>query len=237
MSVKRKYGFRTKSSIRVKRRRIRGSKFRKTSRRFRQMGSWAPFGKKKTTKHRYCESISINPAMGVASDAVLSANGMYDPETAFGGHQPYGFDTMTTMYNKYTVIGAKLTLTVASNNNIPFYIGVALRDSAVSLSGTALNVLREQPGIAMTLLQNNSAGGSLKTISKTFSAKKFFGRGRGLLNDAAMQGSDAGNPIEQAFFHVLLVPQAGGDDPITNIVHVKVDYIAVWHEPKILAQS
>jgi len=34
----------------------------------------------------------------------------YDPEVALGGHQPRGFDQFTDVYNTFTVLGSKISV-------------------------------------------------------------------------------------------------------------------------------
>jgi len=201
------------------------------------MGGWAPFGKKKLVKHRYCETISINTGAGYAGDYVFLANSLYDPNVTGTGHQPYGFDTMTTLYDHYTVIGSKCIVTVANGLSIPVYTACLLRDNDGSLSGADLNVLREQPGGSFRLLTAAAGASSRTTFTKRFSAKKFFGRGKGFLNDPEMKGTATTNPAEGAYFHCLIIPQNGTDDPGTVYLQIQIDYVAVWTEPKILAQS
>ena len=39
----------------------------------------------------------------------LRANGMFDPQTAVGGHQPRGFDEFMEAYDMFTVMGSKIS--------------------------------------------------------------------------------------------------------------------------------
>jgi len=79
--------------------------------------SWAPFGKSKTCKHRYSTFFSLNPGVGVSADRIFMANGMYDTDVSGTGHQPYGYDTLATQYNQWTVLRSKITVTVYNNQS------------------------------------------------------------------------------------------------------------------------
>jgi len=195
---------------------------------------WAPFGKSKIVTHHYTENISLNPALGTPADYVFSANGMYDPNITGTGHQPYAFDQLSAIYNEYTVSVSKCTVTAWNNQgNYPFWIAICLRDDNTSITAD-VNAVREAPGIVSQLLAPSSSS-AVGTVTHSFDAKKFFDVKD--LGDASELRAGLANPAEQAYYHVLMMPQNSTDDLGTNVLTVDIEYTAVWTGPKILSQS
>ncbi len=52
----------------------------------------------------YSETIQFSNATLVGSQQIFNLNSIYDPNRTGGGHQPYGFDTLITLYNRYRVL-------------------------------------------------------------------------------------------------------------------------------------
>lgn len=199
-----------------------------------------PLGLKHAATLKYVETISLDPAAGVAGYYVFSANGLYDPNVTSTGHQPYGFDQLMAMYNHYTVVGSKCTVNLCSAQNIPMYAGILLRPDNVadnSLSG----VLMEQPGNKMRLIGyggSTGAQGNAQTMSCKFSTRKYFTKNRGaIIEDFLLRGDAGSNPLEQAFYHIMLAPLFQGDNIATQGITIQIEYSAVFTEPKVLGQS
>lgn len=55
---------------------------------------------------RYCDNYNSTIAAATASSQVMNLNSAFDPDRTGTGHQPYGFDTMAALYNRYRVLKA-----------------------------------------------------------------------------------------------------------------------------------
>jgi len=197
--------------------------------------SWAPFGKSKLVTHHYTESILLNASAGTPADYVFSANGLYDPNISGTGHQPYAYDQLAAVYNESTVIASKCTITSWNNQSgLPFWLSLALRDDPSAITND-VSAVRETPGIVSKLLGPAASGDSVGSVTVSFDAKKFFDV-KEPTDCAELRGGSV-NPIEQAYYHVMLIPQNGVDDLGQNVVTVDIEYTAVWTGPKILSQS
>lgn len=217
------------------------SKIRKTTytSRARPYGSnprWAPFGVSKTVMMTYCGTVSQNPGVGQCADYIFSANGVYDPDITGTGHQPYGFDTLATLYNHFYVIDSRITIEIYNNQTgLPIWLMIALRDGNTSLSGSDSNALLEQPYVVKKLLAPIGSAGTSK-LSMKFNAKSFF-NAKQYVGDAQYESSATTNPVEQAYFHCLVGPQASGDDVGVQTYQVRIEFKVVCTEPKTLVQS
>lgn len=213
--------------------------------------NFAPLGKSKAIQCRYVLPTSFDNTAGQAFDTVIRANGMFFPDYANGAtanHQPYGFDQISPLFYRYTVLGAKIRVEVPnsqSNAQMPFYVGVQLRTSFTSLtSNTSRTQLLELPGWNWKLMGNPQGGGT-RIVTNKFSARKFFNQ----VSAHAMIGSDefsgevtntttgGTNPQNEAYFHVVTFPLLSGDDLAVNGITIIVDYYVVFSDPQIQAFS
>ena len=224
----------------VKRRRAPKRYVRKrrvaTRRVTRRPPSWYPFGKSRSCKLRYHETITIDPSLGAAGTYTFSANGMYDPNISGVGHQPYGFDQLCALYNHYYVMRAKIRITAVTTN--AYYImGVKLCDAS-TLNSAVPDYLMEQPGFKKRIIGNNNSAVA-PSISQTFSTRKFFGlKSKAIvLADDTLSGSSSYNPAEQAYFVIVLQPAVSSQDVATATFQVTIDYIATFTGPKELGAS
>lgn len=216
-------------------------KYRKKNKRYRKKYSKkmalpsGGFPMSKLTKLRYSEEISIDAVTSAQTYSFL-ANGLYDPNVTGTGHQPMNYDTWQSVYDHYTVIGSKINVRWIPNvttNALPGIMGIALTDDGTLTSGQSLQYLIEQKLVSVNKhVIGIVSSGKYSQVTKTFSAKKFFGKPNNtMIGDDEYRGSSATNPNEKAYFEVFVVP-VGGDNPGDFSLIVTIDYIAVWTEPK-----
>lgn len=187
---------------------------------------------------KYCETFSLNPGAGTAAINTFSANGMYDPNVTGVGHQPLGFDQLVgVLYDQYTVIGAKCKATFSTTGSSgtlsQFRVGIAQRDTS-GYSGTG-TLLIEQGRTNWTTVAP-LGGASQKSVTSKMSIGKFLGRSA-IMADSDLKGDSGNNPIEQGFFIVWAAGIDDTEDGGAVFCTVEIEYLAVLHEPKLLASS
>lgn len=219
-------------------RKTKARRFNRRKRRYakRNMLSFtkAPIPNRFAVKLRYADYHTIDPDVaGGAGVFVLSANGLYDPNITGVGHQPRGFDQWMTMFDHYTVVGAKVTVRYISVNNLePLIVGLNLKDS----SQTYVNKNDYEEGRNVrTQLINSKDNEEHKQLSLTFSAKKFLGISKPL-SSTQIRGGATANPAEQAYFHIWGAPMTLNDAGSFKIQYW-IDYLVVFTEPKQPSQS
>lgn len=183
----------------------------------------------------YYDNPSINPgAAGAAATHVFSCNGLYDPNITGTGHQPLGFDQLTPLYDKYTVIGAKITITFANTDSTYAQFGGVFitRNSATEIDPT--KIIENGKGKYVRL---GPAGldSSQATITMTCPVAKFLGISK-ILSEDDCSGDSTSNPAQECYFHVWAAPGISVDAAPVNL-NVLIEYIAVFTEPKLLATS
>lgn len=179
-------------------------------------------------KHRYCESVVMTSGLGTVQYQQFSCNGMYDPNTSIGGHQPKYYSQLTALYNHYTVTKSKITVRFASASAPHCKVGIYIEDDT-SIAPTNADQMCEQPTATFTYLQGNTT--VPVKLSKTWSAVQNFGPNP-LANDN-LQGTVSANPSEGQFY-TLFIQDAQGAAVATVIAFVAIEYEATWDELKAL---
>jgi hypothetical protein len=164
---------------------------------------------------------------------------MYDPNTAVGGNQPYGFDQLMAMYDHYTVIGSKIIAKFASTatgDQENGLIGIALMDTPTALTDWRQYV--EKGNCVYSFIQPSGTAGpdSTAMLTMSFSPKKFLSRSHPM-SDPQLKGTDSSNPTEQAYFHIFGISFTGVAAANAVFFHPVIEYISVFFEPKALTTS
>ena len=186
---------------------------------------------------RYVEEFSLNPGTGAVASYIFRANGLYDPNYTGSGHQPYGFDQWMTYYNQFTVLGSKCTarfMNYLNTSGNAVMCGIQLKDSAV-VDNTNPTEIIEQGRSKWQLIQPQGGSKDQCRITKGFSTKKFFQAPNNL--DDIYRGSDAADPTEQAYYHIIAGGFDPGSDPSLVLAHVVIDYVVKLNGPKPLVSS
>lgn len=200
------------------------------------------FPKSKLVRLRYCQSINLDAGTGVIAKSNFVANGMYDPWRGGTGHQPSNFDRWMGIYNHFTVIGSKITVQYTPSTAtavLPCHMGVVLSDNGTLTSevGSVENLL-EQPRLArMNKVIGIQTAQYPSKITKTFSAKKFFGKPlSSIIGDGTYRGNSSGDPTELAYYEVFVASVAGNNPGLVQLM-CTIDYIAVLTEPELTDYS
>lgn len=141
-------------------------------------GLWSVFPQRLNTALPYVDELTLTTSAGVntyGNEYSYRLNSLYDPYFSAGGHQPYGFDQLTTIYNRYLVSRVDLELTFSDPTVDGLMPGVMLKNylDATTLVGNNIPTVSEFP-TAWT-----------KAVSNTGSQKIVF---RKSVDLAAMMG-------------------------------------------------
>lgn len=196
----------------------------------------SPLGQKYLWKTKYySDPITINPTIGgVASTQRFSLNGLYDPDITNVGHQVLGFDQLVgTMYNHYTVLGAKIKVWATNISTEEIVVIMQIKDSSIASSD--ISDIVENGNCVWTTLAPNGQGGSTKCLATQVGMNRYFGRD--VMGDQEQySGNASGNPPEQVYAHILAAPNTTSD--LSGIrINAEIEYTAWLTEPKQLAGS
>lgn len=186
------------------------------------------FPKQMKMIHKYCDTMSIQSTAGALTRQRFSCNGMYDPDKTNIGHQPLYFDQMAALYNHYTVIGSKITVTFAAPpSSAPAIMVAIMQDDDQTNNLTAMSEVLEQ-SLTTSRLMNPGVDNNI-VLANNWSAKKTFG-GSVLGNDE-LQGNASANPTETTEWNIFVQTS----DQVTTsyvVANVTIEFIAIWDELK-----
>jgi hypothetical protein len=176
-------------------------------------------------------------AVGVANSYFFTANGLFDVNITGTGHQPMGFDQMMLMYEQYTVVNSKISISCQSGTSVAIRAGVYLSPDTTSITDPLR--LMENGLITTKIHSGISVAGYIKDHSLNCDIAKYFGRNpnaRALVDDVTLSGTVAANPTEQVYFAVT------SWDPFaastwTSYFDVLLEYDAIFWEPRKLTVS
>jgi len=194
-------------------------------------------------KMRYADTATLSISSGLDTQKIYSLNGMYDPDVTGGGHQPLGFDQMLSLYNKYCVLGAKISVRMrngSTGNTYPMNL-IGEKSLLSSLTYSSGSQALEKP--TCKIITSNTSASNVynpeKNMTFWFSAKRQFRakNRRDLLSVNHYSGDSGGNPDQQVFFYLTYQAQDKQLTTATTYVDVVIEYIAAFHDRKQLAQS
>ncbi len=219
----------------------------KSRRRRRRQLPLTGFPKSKLVRLRYVDEVKLDAPSGLTTFHNFMANGIYDPDVTGTGHQPLAHDEWSAIYDRYTVVGAKISVTPVATDasgHVPGYYGVVTIDSddAASLAVLGTSELLEQKYSTMTpktfgsTISNPAQDGHTSTVTATFSSKKWFGSKSITGSGGAYSANFGASPAEQAYFGVYTAA-INGNNPDGVTFNVVIDYIVLLQQPKLLFQS
>lgn len=210
---------------------------RRPRRNYRLTSMRAPSGLpiKNIVKQRYCQHITLTGSGLTPVYHVFRASSVYDPDLTGSGGQPMGFDEMAGLYNRYRVLGAKMTIKWAGNDGgagADHMVGCYLDDSG-SFPYISWEGLREaRKGSSRLITHQRNA---VSTSSK-YSAKKFWNC-TDVKDFDGIAALTSANPLSNA--HFVMWMQRLDKQLITNDFNcmVQIDYIVQYFEPKDIGRS
>lgn len=211
-----------------------------------------------STKLRYCTRVEFTPGSTSTQMFQLRANGMFDPQTALGGHQPRGFDEFMEAYDMFTVKGSRISCSfmyegyngpsqittlgnlvqsVGSDTDVPALTPVAcgLHKGVEPLSAGKVETQIEKDRTNWTFLNGQHGH---KTLSTSLRVSDFYGKGA-VTGAEGYAGSITADPENQIFYE-LWVGRVSDDYPsetVKVVCYVTIEYDAVFSQPKTLNAS
>lgn len=164
---------------------------------------------------------------GTTSYQTWKCNGLYDPEDAVGGHQPYGYDQYAALYLHYWVTAARCIVKFCLQDDAGVVAGNTLVGLNVIPSST------DSDGVSTKMEKANSNakyqwlgdGSGPKTITETWSAKRYFDS-KDPTDNSQLKGTTAGtDPSELSHFEVWYYNASGGSIGLNFTITIEYDVI------------
>lgn len=155
--------------------------------------------------HKYVDTFVLTSTAGSTSSHLFSVNGLYDPNITATGHQPSYFDTLTPIYNHYTVMSSTILVEMVVSTSAAL---VALYTDDDTSVPSAAYIAAEQPSASSVTAPVTSYKPS--KLTKSWNAKSNFGGD--ILDNDELKGISTANPVEQMYFVIM----ASSLDGISN---------------------
>lgn len=190
----------------------------------------------KIVKLRYCEPFIVNVTAGNYVKQTFRLMNIYDPNYTGTGHQPMGFDFWSSLYNRYTVLGAKVTVRpspIGNYGGTPMAIWLTMDREA--LPSVPDNAQTAEENWGQPSIWNNNANETLPKLrnrmTKYFSAKKFFDRPNDKQWDSMGTFDGASAPVNNAYFHCWFYSMFGSD-PAQMHLMITIEYVVQMTDTK-----
>lgn len=217
---------RRKYQKRVNRRRVR--RYRRRPRTTLVNRALQPFASRYITKMKYSAAFTLN--VGNNYSQIMNLNSVYDPDRTNLGHQPYGYDQLTPIYNRYRVIATSYVINAYSGTTPIRYACLACNEIPPINN---VSELCENPRARFKL---QFPGGSTTTISGKTYIPALVGRTKTqYMADDRYQATVGANPAELALLFITAQSMA---DAATDVnLTVTLEYTVEFFDAHPIDQS
>ena len=190
--------------------------------------SLGPFAQRYITSMKYSQTFTISSALGAVQR--FNLNNIYDPDRTGVGHQPYGYDQLGAIYNRYRVIACHWAINVyPSTGTVP--VRVAALPSNEEVINTTLSDACEDPR-AKWMVQ--VPGATARVLKGKVYLPSLLGR-----TPAEYRGSQGplwnAAPGDNAVLNIYA--QAMNDEGFATMGTITLTYIVECFDPHVLTQS
>lgn len=174
------------------------------------------------TRLRYNDTIELTLGVSGVVGHTFRMNSLFDPDLTGTGHQPYYFDQLAALYQRYGVLSGKITcefMPVTDAIALAQPVGpivVGMRTDENGSFSTTLSTMMEEAVSTTTLIGGGNGGNNKAVMSKTFDPKRDLGIG---FDDDTLMAATNANP-SSVWFASCMAANVG--QSITGKVLLKV---------------
>lgn len=189
------------------------------------------FAKQHQCTLTYSTWCTILCSTGAYAQYIFSCNGLYDPDHTGTGHQPLYFDQLLNIYNYYTVLSSKISVSIVSPPGASMGV-VLFKDDDTTTGVTDCSQALERKGCVYRACESTSFPGS-GTLRNSWRANATFPGDP--TSRAEFQGSNISNPTEQTFF--VIGAENRNLETTSYTFLVKIEYNTVFDELRSITPS
>jgi len=168
--------------------------------------------------------ISANGTTGLTTVAsIFNGNNAYDPRYSSGGHQPFQYDILATVYERVWVLAAKVELTFSNPSQDGLYVGARVRanTNSVDTAGQTLDYIQELADAMIKPL--NNSGSQVVTFKFAFQNARIFGVTDATYDELTYSHQTAGNPSAFTVIEPFAVNTVASTDATVR-VNIRITY-------------
>lgn len=193
--------------------------------------SLQPIANRYICKMKYAESITTD----ATGQFQFRLNSVFDPNLTGVGHQPYAFDNLATLYNRYRVVSCGWRLQQPSRTDGSSVIIACLPNNDTSISWPDFGVMAENP---RTKYVTNNPGAPVATLSGKSYLPRLMGRSRAqYMADDNYQSIVTTNPSENAILYIASFAAQTGVALPSVPINVVLEYTVEFFDLKHVVQS
>ncbi len=183
------------------------------------------------TKVKYTELLNVSTT-ATMSTYTFGGNCLHDPNITGAGHQPYGYDQLMTLYNKYTCFGSKIKVTYCADttNTRCAYLTVRPTINDAPTATQLIDVL-ELPNV-----RDKTCNSGERCSVNNFARTKHILGVHDVLDNPDLSALIGANPLKKWYW---IINTQGGDltTTISGDIRVEVTYYALFSERARAPQS
>lgn len=186
----------------------------------------SPFAQRYITKMKYSDALSITG--GGPQVYRFNLNSVYDPNRTGTGHQPYGHDSLISLYNRYRVISCSWVISAVDSAGQ--YIQVASLPANEEVNALTTSEIRENPRCKYITQAPNA---HLKMLTGKAYLPSLTGRNKTqYMSDDRYQAQVGNSPQELAILNVFIQNMADGINTLNCLFNVTLEYTVEWFDVK-----
>lgn len=177
------------------------------------------------SSHRYSDTIVVDPIAGIGAYHCFRTTSVFDPDFTGVGHQPLGHDRMAAIYNRYTVLSARITCTFVGPGGSPAICGVKLSDNSTPTSVVNYQLVREN-GDHCAYRVCSGTNNYKQRVTQTYTPRKAFDKP----DWEKLKADSNSNPTNNAYFIMFVTPVNSTQDLGSLNCLVTIDYKVKWFD-------
>lgn len=197
-----------------------------------------PFSQRYISKMKYSESFQLTgPGLAGFVTQRMNLNSIFDPNRTGLGHQPYGHDTMATLYNRYRVVKCNYSISAIAlgQTTANMYSVIAALPANEEVSISNVSEAQENPRCKY-ITQAPNAG--LKVLRGTVYLPSLVGRSKAqYMADDRYQSQYGSSPNELAVLNIYAGLLNGANETTQMSLNVTLEYVVESFDVKALPQS
>jgi len=174
------------------------------------------------TKHIYSNSERLDTTSSQQVTRQFSINGLFNVDPSGVAVQPFGFDQIGLIYDKFQVYACTLE-TMAVNAGADACVHIIFPYNGIDSSWTAVQAL-QMPYSSKVILSSKGGGKDVRNMKKFVKPAYLVGRNQ---YKSSYEGTVLSNPIEEMRWNIHYINAEGNTDLHVNTTF-KLTYYVKW---------
>jgi len=184
---------------------------------------------------KYTEVFVGTLATVTAQNQIMRLNSIFDPDLTGTGHQPYGYDQLSALYNRYRVLKTSWKITFHSEN-VGFFICVVPTNGNLATAVTNLASYTAACEVPHAIQRVQGSGANSVIMRNSIELNKLNGTLKvEYLADDRFEAQIGANPSELLILNICVLNTSAST--LSLDYTVEIEYFVDLHDPILVAQS